>query len=277
MIIDGSEFTFIALPKMQMLDASLLESLCLTEPWTSIEACFAAFDRWPEGDGTPECLDSNTSLDVARDIVMLHLRMERAMLSGQLQSKRGCSIHYKNAIVFYVTPESFANWLHSIGFSRDTLLYRHYCLSTPQPPSPRMRNNATMADVPQERIDEILSVYNTPGNKVRWGRASIIAHLATSFMKHQIETRNCKCRHDKLAAFTYYKYNWYDRPLVEYDKNAGIFDDLKQIALSIVPPERRFGWRDENGVQRFKNEACKCEIPDHREIALPRKPKRVLS
>lgn len=278
MIINGSEFTFIALPKMQMLDESLLESLCLNEPWTSIEACFAAFDRWPEGDGTPECLDPNTPLDLARDIVMLHLRMERAMLSCQLESTRGCSIHYKNANVFYVSPESFANWLHSIGFSRDTLLYRHYCLSTPQPPSPRIRNNATMADVPQELLDEVMATYKTAGNKTRWGRTSIIAHFATAFMKNLVETHNCKCRHDKLAAYAYYNFKWEGRSLAKYDNKAGIFGDLKKIAFDIVPSERRFGYHEQVGdvyIPCYVKESCHCDLPGHREITIPRKSKHV--
>lgn len=278
MNFDDPKFIPPPLPKMLPLDTELVTQKCNMETWSIVEACFAANNVWPEDEATIQNLDPNTDLNVAKSIFQLYGHLNRAIISGRLNCSTGRSKRYKNAVIEYIEPQAFVEWLNRFGYEKATVLYRHYNLPIPQPPSPTIRNHATMDDVPQAVQAEVFAKYKTPGTRERWGVREFILNRAEQYMQMLID-ENCRCRHDKLAANAYFNFKWYDRTLVSYDnERLQLFNAIKDVALQLVPSERRYGYHEHVGgvyIPCYDKSACHCEIPGHSEIPIPRKLKRV--
>jgi len=200
----------------------------------------------------------------------------RAIISGRLQCSTGRSKRYKNAVIEYIEPQAFAEWLNRFGYERATVLYRHYNLPIPQPSSPKIRNHATMDDIPLAFQAEIFAKYKTPGTRERWGVREFILKRAEQYMQTLID-ENCRCRHDKLAANAYFNFKWHDRTLASYDNvRLQLFNAIKGVAMPLVPAERRYGYHervDNIYIPCYDKSACLCEVPSHSEITIPRKKK----
>lgn len=81
---------------------------------------------------------------------------------------------------------------------------------------------------------------------------------ALNFMLKIIHS-GCKCHHAKLAKLTLTQEGEWrttsDRPLSEAQ--------LKNLSISIVPPERRYRKNQHTGTAAYDPSACKCGLPDH--------------
>lgn len=261
MYVDGSDILDFTFTEAFDLDSKSVEKICRQPAWTIEQASFAANNKWPKGSSSDH--DVNTPLSTRILIFDIRAHLIQATEAGQLKCSFGSDQKTR-----YVIPRELTAWLHQFRYYKATLLYRHFNL---QPPSVTIRDHYDETFVPIHIKNEILEEYRkSPRGKQRWIIRALQMYCAKVFMSEWIEQKECRCRHNLLAAFTYHSLYWDNHTLSDQDqKNTNIFKALKATALKIVPPERRFGSIDENGIMRFDKNACLCHLPEHREITLP--------
>jgi hypothetical protein len=114
---------------------------------------------------------------------------------------------------------------------------------------------------------------NDPGAQRIWGPRVPILLKAAIYMQGLLNgTPPCLCWHDKLGALTYkYAQDENGELLSKHDtKRFGLKNAFKDLAFLVVPKERRLGGNKKDRTSSDVPEACKCEIPQHKEFTVPR-------